>query len=270
MREFHEWPSGAIEALDQPPRGEMMMRLAAPRRFKAHARAARFLAKSAVRIFGNQSPRQCSLCGHEGRFFAYGFPLTADVTCPACLSLERHRALALYMSRTPFIAGKEVLHFAPEPGLSKFIRDQGPKRYVTCDLFARNVDLKIDIEAIALPDASFDVVFCLHVLEHVDDRRALAEIRRVLRPGGLAVLMVPIEEGLDETYENPAITQRADRLVHFGQEDHVRYYGRDFRDRVRAAGFALEEWVSKEPDVLRYGLKRGERIFLATKADGPA
>jgi len=218
-----------------------------------------------LRMFGNHHPRECSLCGYQGRFFAYGFPLTADVTCPSCLAMQRHRALALYMARNPLVEGKEVLHFAPEPGLSGFIRDKQPKRYVTCDLFAPNVDLKINIEAIDLPDASFDLVFCLHVLEHVDDRRALAEIHRILRPGGTAVLMVPIEEGADETYENPAITSRADRLVHFGQEDHVRYYGRDFRDRIKAAGFALSEWASKEPDVLRYGLKNGERIFLATR-----
>lgn len=243
------------------------MKLKAPRKFKAHARAVRFLVKSALRLFGNHVPRECSVCGHKGRFFAYGFPLTADVVCPSCLSLERHRALALYLERNPRIAGKEILHFAPEPGLKTLIASQNPKRYVSCDLFADNVDLRINIEAIDLPDASFDLVFCLHVLEHVNDTLALAEIRRILRPGGEAILMVPIEEGLDETYENPAITTPEDRLVHFGQEDHVRFFGRDFRDRVRAAGFTLEEWVSKEPDVLRYGLKRGERIFIAARSE---
>ncbi|HEY6518244.1 MAG TPA: methyltransferase domain-containing protein [Roseiarcus sp.] len=164
--------------------------------------------------------------------------------------------------------GKDLLHFAPEPSLTPFIRSKGVKSYKTCDLFKTDVDLRIDICDIALPDQSFDLVLCLHVLEHVpDDRKAMSELHRILRPGGMAIIMVPLEEGLDETYENPSITSAADRLIHFGQEDHARYYGRDLRDRLRGAGFSLREWVSKEPYVLKHGLKRGERVFLCTRVD---
>jgi ubiquinone/menaquinone biosynthesis C-methylase UbiE len=135
-------------------------------------------------------------------------------------------------------------------------------------LFEPDVDLRIDICNINLPDHSFDLVLCLHVLEHVpDDRKAMAELRRVLRPSGMAVIMVPLEEGLDETYENPLIVSEADRLIHFGQEDHVRYYGRDFRDRLREEKFSLREWVSKEPYVRRHGLRRGERVFLCSRVE---
>ena len=142
------------------------------------------------------------------------------------------------------------------------------RSYKTCDLFRADVDFRVDICAIDLPDQSFDLVVCVHVLEHVpDDRMAMAELRRILRPSGLAVVMVPMEEGLDETYENPAIVSRRDRLIHFGQEDHVRYYGRDIRDRLRDAGFSIREWVSKEPYVLKHGLRRGERVFLCTRVE---
>jgi ubiquinone/menaquinone biosynthesis C-methylase UbiE len=130
------------------------------------------------------------------------------------------------------------------------------------------VDFRVDICAIDLPDQSFDLVICVHVLEHVpDDRQAMAELRRILRPSGMAVVMVPMEEGLDETYENPAIVSRRDRLIHFGQEDHVRYYGRDVRDRLREAKFSIREWVSKEPYVIRHGLRRGERVFLCSRVE---
>ncbi len=85
----------------------------------------------------------------------------------------------------------------------------------------------------------------------------------MLSARGVAVLMVPIVEGWRETYENPEIADPAGRTLHFGQRDHVRYYGADFRDRVRNAGFALEEFTAVEPHVARHGLNRGEKIFIA-------
>ena len=119
-----------------------------------------------------------------------------------CLSVERHRALAICANQEPLFEGKELLHFAPEPGLTAFIRSKGVKSYKTCDLFKADVDLRIDVCAIDLPDQSFDAVLCLHVLEHVaDDRKAMSELRRILRPSGMAIIMVPMEEGLDQTYE---------------------------------------------------------------------
>ena len=239
-----------------------------PKPIRATARALKYARKSALRLLGAQYPRHCTICGHTGRFFSYGYPLAADTICPGCLSLERHRALAICAGQEPLFEGKELLHFAPEPSLTAFIRSKGVKSYKTCDLFKTDVDLRIDICNIALPDQSFDLVLCLHVLEHVpDDRKAMSELRRILRPGGMAIIMVPLEEGLDETYENPSIVSAADRLIHFGQEDHARYYGRDLRDRLRGAGFSLREWVSKEPYVLKHGLKRGERVFLCTRVD---
>lgn len=240
--------------------------LKAPRPLKPYVRSLRFGLKSAVSLFGRYHPRHCTVCGHNGRFFSYGYPLTADLLCPKCLSLERHRAVVIFdMERTLF-TGKDILHFAPEIGLGAFIRSRSPKSYRTCDGFAADVDLRIDIMAIDLPDECFDLVLCLHVLEHVDDdRKAMAEVHRILRPWGHFIVMVPIEEGWDVTYENPKIVSPRERLLHFGQEDHVRFYGRDIRDRLAAAGFLVSEWTAREPEVARHGLKRGEKIFFCQK-----
>ena len=230
-----------------------------PKPIRATARALKYARKSALRLFGAQYPRHCTICGHTGRFFSYGYPLAADTICPGCLSLERHRALAICAGQEPLFEGKELLHFAPEPSLTAFIRSKGVKSYKTCDLFKTDVDLRIDICNIALPDQSFDLVLCLHVLEHVpDDRKAMSELRRILRPSGMAIIMVPLEEGLDETYENPSVVSAADRLIHFGQEDHARYYGRDLRDRLREAGFSHP----------RVGVERALRPQTRAKARG--
>ena len=242
-----------------------MSLLKAPRPLKPYARALRFGLKSITRLFGAYHPRVCTVCGHTGRFLSYGFPLVADVLCPGCLSFERHRALAIYEEQNSLFAGKDILHFAPEEGMKNLIRNRLPKSYRTCDLYAKNVDLRVNIEAIELHDCSVDIVICLHVLEHVDDRKAIPELRRILRPSGIAVVMVPVEEGLEETYENSLIVAPRERLLHFGHEAHVRCYGRDIRERLRAAGFSVTEWTSREPHVSRHGLKRGEKIFICQR-----
>ena len=104
-----------------------------------------------------------------------------------------------------------------------------------------------------------------HVLEHVDDKRALAELFRITSPGGNVILMFPIIEGWDQTYENPSVQSAAERIIHFGQDDHLRYFGRDVRTKIREAGFSLEEFTAEGPSVIRHGLLRGEKIFIDRK-----
>jgi SAM-dependent methyltransferase len=117
---------------------------------------------------------------------------------------------------------KCILHFAPEACAELIVRDC--KTYKSADLYQKGVDLKTDITAINQPDESYDVVICSNVLEHIpDDAKALREIRRVLKPGGTTILMVPICDGCDHTYEDPNITDPKDQVLHFGQWDHVRY-----------------------------------------------
>jgi SAM-dependent methyltransferase len=137
-------------------------------------------------------------------------------------------------------------------------------RYVTADLI-EPADLQIDIEHIPLPDGSFDIIICSHVLEHVDDHRAIAEIARVLSSSGIAILLVPIAEGWKTTYENAQISTPSERELHFGQSDHVRVYGADFRQRVRNCNLSLDEFTPDGQITVKYGLTRGETIFLARK-----
>ncbi|MFQ5567385.1 MAG: class I SAM-dependent methyltransferase, partial [Paracoccaceae bacterium] len=136
--------------------------------------------------------------------------------------------------------------------------------YVSADLNDK-FDLQIDITAMDLPDASFDMVMTNHVLEHVDDKAALAEMFRILRPGGQAVITVPMIEGWDETHEDPSLQTEAELRLHYGDPSHLRFYGRDVRERIRAPGFELHEYVALEPDVSTHALHRGERIFVGRK-----
>ena len=213
-----------------------------------------------------RAERECPICGNIGFFEPFGlYYVRPDSRCGECRSLERHRLLKLAMDNMGYFPKDfEILHFAPEKCVSMFMRNAG-KKYVTADLKRRGVDYNWNIEDIDCEDGSFDVVLCSHVLEHVDDRKALKECRRVLRPGGLALFMVPICEGLDVTYEDPEIAAAGDaqRLLHFQQRDHVRLFGRDFRDRIRNAGFDLSEYVAQGKDAVRYGLVMGDRVFIS-------
>jgi SAM-dependent methyltransferase len=185
--------------------------------------------------------------------------------CPQCGSLERHRLLKLWLDdNRERIVGKRVLHFAPEAAMSDLVRPLA-KAYVTADI-APGRDLQLNIEKIELPDESYDVILCSHVLEHVDDRAALAEMHRVLVVGGVALLMTPLIEGWATTYENGAIAEPHDRAIHFGQQDHVRYFGSDFRDRIRRAGFSSDEFTAEGFVVVKHGLSRGEKIFIAVRS----
>jgi SAM-dependent methyltransferase len=248
------------------------MQLRAPRPLKPYARTLRYTYRLLRYAFG-RFPRHCTVCGYEGNFFAYGntFALgtNIDAMCPRCLSLERHRLMAICEETRGFVAGKDVLHFAPEEGMRKFFLAHHPKSYTSCDYMDDSADLKLNIEKLDLADNVYDVVVCSHVLEHVDDRLAIPELFRVVRPGGVLLAMVPLFEGCDTSFEDVSKTRNeADRILYFNQHDHVRAYGRDFRARLRNAGFVVEEFTATEPAVSRHGLIRGEKVFICRKPQG--
>jgi SAM-dependent methyltransferase len=226
-----------------------------------------FLRRS-LGLYGSKGvsfPRTCSVCGYRGRFTPAGRPRRIDARCPRCGSAERYRLLALWLDRYGrHLRDARVLHFAPEKGLTQLLKAR-VRSYQSADVTPGRADLVRDIEAIAEPDASYDGIVCSHVLEHVDDAKALRELYRVLRPGGVALIMLPIVEGWSKTYEDPAVVSPEDRKRHYGQSDHVRYYGADVRERIRGAGFRLDEFTAEGEDVLIYGLQRGEKVFIATK-----
>jgi SAM-dependent methyltransferase len=163
-----------------------------------------------------------------------------DVLCPVCGALPRHRILASYLSRHPeLMRGRRVLYFAPEQSMVRWMRRYGID-CTTADLFA-SADLALDIQDTGLDDASWDVVVCNHVLEHVDDwRRALAEVRRVLSAGGMLVCSFPIDPTYATVDEDPSVTGEAERIERFGQRDHLRVFGRDSAELLERAGFRAE------------------------------
>lgn len=234
-------------------------------RLRRAARNLRYTAIVVSRIlFRHDVERCCPCCGCRGRFDSEGQPPRYNVRCPQCGSLDRHRLLALTDQQEDLFSGKEVLHFAPESAISRLIAPRA-KRYLTADIDAARADIVLDIERIEQPAESWDLIVCSHVLEHVNDQAALAELFRVLRRGGQLVAMVPVVEGWATSYEDPAIVTEREREAHFGLNDHVRYYGQDIRERFKKAGFDTREVTAFGADVVKYGLMRGEKVFLCTK-----
>lgn len=229
------------------------------------ARILDFRANRAIRYFERVAREgavcHCPICGYEGRFAPVRHK--PSIWCPQCDSRPRHRLLKLWFDREMRLPdGADILHFAAEPWVRAEFERRGAT-YRTADI-TDAFDLCLDITAIGLPDASTDMVFANHVLEHVDDAAALAEIHRILRPGGQVVLTVPMVEGWAETYEDPALDTAA-RTRRYCDPDHLRFYGRDLRTRITAVGFQLTEFAATEPDVSTHALHRGERLFIGTK-----
>jgi SAM-dependent methyltransferase len=183
--------------------------------------------------------RYCPFCGWRGwRFEPFGNRALRrdDAQCPICGSLERHR-VARVLLQDRLIGKQRVLHMAPEPLMIPWLVSLSCA-YLNADLHNPAMR-RLDLTDTQLPDASRTLIWCSHVLEHIpDDARALGEMRRVLAPGGLLVLQVPI--GGETTLEDPSVITDEARLETFLQQDHVRLYGRDIASRIRAAGFACE------------------------------
>lgn len=206
----------------------------------------------------------CNICGYYGQFDGWYTPYISDSRCPDCGSIERTRLFHFALTRFRHLFNPQtlVLHFAPERALRGFFSNC---RYVTADAF-HPADRKLDIESIDFPDNSVDIVIANHVLEHVDDLLAARELLRILEPGGHFFCMVPIVEGWDTTYENSAITATLDRKLHFGQEDHLRMYGKDFTQRMLSVGFILKEgYTVFGEDAVKYRLNFGEKVFVFVK-----
>ena len=192
--------------------------------------------------------------------------------CPFCRSHDRERHMILFLDALGMwekFDNATILHIAPEKQLAFRIASRKPARYVKGDISPMRQDIeKLDVTAIGYPDHTFDCIICNHVLEHVpDDAQALRELHRVLKPGGFAILQTPYATGLEKTLENqPEVTTPEQHREFYGQEDHVRLYGRDIVNRITAAGFTSE--MKKHNDLLtttnahHYGVNPLEPLFL--------
>ncbi|MEM7355011.1 MAG: methyltransferase domain-containing protein [Acidobacteriota bacterium] len=217
----------------------------------------------------------CPICGEQSFFRSVGYRSRPRAACGNCGSLERHRLLYLYLERKTRLFEDElsVLHFSPMRGLARALRAKENLHYVTSE-YDKPADLQLDLTQLDLPDASWDVILCYHVFEHItEDRKAMREMYRVLKPGGWAVVQVPLR-GAPDTFEDPSVTTPEGRLKAFGQRDHVRLYGwKDFAERLEEAGFevTIEQFAQELDDemVEEHSLSRPERIYFLRKPEAP-
>ena len=203
--------------------------------------------------------------------------------CPGCYSTDRERLLLLYLTKkSSEIFDKEtkikLLHVAPEKNLSFVLSSQSNIEYIAGDKFPSSYKnyshleecITLDITNLADQDHIFDIIICNHVLEHIhDDRTAMSELHRILKPGGWAILQVPISLVLEETYEDFSRTSPEERENAFGQFDHVRIYSRDYLKRLESVGFRVsthnpikENWTS---DLYKYGINPLEDVIVGHK-----
>lgn len=221
---------------------------------------------------GGTLPRLCPICNYDGIMISVGRPPRWNARCPQCGSRERHRLLWLWATPTYSginrLAGKRILHFAPEKALRRALRDN--PNYETADLAQRGVTHQVDITQLPLASEIYEVVIANHVLEHIDDDRlAMRELFRVLQPSGVALLTTPINPTRQETYEDAGITDPVERQAHFNAPDHRRFYGLDFADRLKEAGFSVKTFRVTPAQEVTFGLLPMEWLYVATRPGGP-
>lgn len=245
---------------------------------------------AAKRLINAGDGARCVVCGRAVRAMltqGHDYPVLEELgvvggqrkardECPICHANDRVRLVYLYVkSRTPLLSAPcRLLHIAPELGLADIFAAAPDLDYVPADLdrqrYRHLENLQsFDLQQSPHPDQSFDWIICNHVLEHIpDDRRAMREMWRMLKPDGAAILQVPLARKLAVTRENISITDEDERIRLFGQRDHVRLYGMDYYDRLQDAGFEVELWhaFDEEPALARaWSLNPEERLTIARR-----
>lgn len=225
-----------------------------------------------VAIFYKGNSVNCNVCDHSFRkFLPYGRKARENALCPNCLALERHRLMWLFLDKeTNFFTSKlKVLHIAPELCFIDRMEALPNLEYITADLESPLAKVKMDVHQIPFEENTFDVVFCNHVLEHVeDDILACSEINRVLKKDGWGIIQSPVYD-LEQTFEDKTVTDPVEREKLFGQRDHVRKYGKDYANRLRRSGLKVNEnlFVKNLPKSLigRHALPENEVIYYCEK-----
>lgn len=196
--------------------------------------------------------------------------------CPHCGAVDRTRLMVKYLADTFAVMDKSrtyrFVHFAPEPQMRNWLQAQPFLDYRTADLMMPDVDDRVDITDMGgtYPDNSVDIFICSHILEHIpDDRKAIAELYRMLRPGGWGIVLTPVILTLDEDYENPAAVTEADRWKHFGQGDHVRVYSKSgLIAKLEEAGFTVHQYAQDHFGAAffeRSGINKNSVLYVVEK-----
>ena len=234
-----------------------------------------FDAQSSAKVF-------CQLCQSTfEKFESFGLVPRENARCQNCGSLERRRLLWEYLNQKIDLMRPKrklkLLHFAPEKGFYNLFMNNKKIDYFPCDIdplryHGQGMEklTQVDICNIPFKRGTFDIVLCNHVLEHIpDDRKAMRELCRVMKNNAWAILQVPIKSGKKSTYEDFSIQSPEERTKAFGRHDHVRVYGRDYKERLEEAGFLvnIDTFVKKfsSEEIFKYGLRTAEDIFLCTK-----
>lgn len=211
------------------------------------------------------------------KFLPYGYGKQREnALSPSTLSLERHRLMWLFLrDETDFFTSKQkqkVLHIAPEQCFLDIFRNQNNLDYTTSDIKSPIADVKADICNLPFENNSYDIIFCNHVLEHIaDDTRAMQELFRVLKPGGMGIFQIPQDLSRKKTFEDNTIVDKKERAKIFGQYDHVRIYGLDYFEKLRAIGFKVEEidYTKKmeQKEIKRFCLMKNEILPVCYKLE---
>lgn len=227
-----------------------------------------------ISVFYSGSKFYCNCCGKSFRkFLPHGIVVRKNAACPYCKSLERTRVLLFYLQNETdiFNNDKSILHIAPEKQLEKLLR-KSSGNYISGDINPALAQEVVDITNIQYSTNTFDYIICSHVLGHVpDEQKAVREIYRVLKPGGLAIIMTVLGKNLAETYENNDIESSVDRIKHFGEPDLIRLHGRDFIERIKRPEVEVQEinylqkFSKEEQERYSLGNNQRELIFQCIK-----
>ncbi len=232
------------------------------------------------KIFFSKPNFHCSFCNESFRIFLpnghknpileekkiVGGGYRKNAKCPNCDSIDRERSVHLFLEKNELIKKESIiLHVAPEKNLQKYVQKK-TNQYVSIDLNSPFASIRMDIVDLKFDNEYFTGIICNHVLEHIpNDIKAIKELYRVLKPECWAILQVPYSPILEYTYEDSSITKPSERLLHYGQSDHLRIYGNDFIEKLVSVGFKVKTQKIDSKTIDKYSLIPQEVIFYALK-----